>query len=82
MTMPTIPDDLTASGLVDLLQTYWALKSDAELGRSLGKERGTIRQFREKGTLTDIKGAIILELLGDIAYLEKKLQDSVKNGNS
>lgn len=82
MAMPTIPSDLTASGLVDLLQQYWGLKNDPEMGRTLGKERGTIRQFREKGILTDIKGAIILELLGDIAYLEKKLQDSVKNGNS
>ena len=82
MAMPTIPNDLTASGLISLLQAYWGVKNDPELGRTLGKERGTIRQFREKGTMTDIKGAIILELLGDIAYLEKKLLDSVKNGNS
>lgn len=76
MTMPAIPNDLTASGLVDLLREYWDLRSDSELGRTLGKERGAVRQFREKGILTDVKGLIILELLGDIAYLEKRLQES------
>ena len=79
MTIPVIPDDLTASGLVDLLQQYWGLKSDSELARTLGKERGTIHQFCNKGVLTDVKGAIILELLSGIEYLEQQL-DEWKSG--
>lgn len=80
MTMPAIPDDLTASSLVDLLQQYWGLESDSELARELGKERGNIRQFRNKGTMSDVKGSIILSLLNDIAYLEKKLEQQKSTG--
>lgn len=71
--LSTISDDITASELTDLLIKYWKLKSDYDLANSLGIDRRSVYRYRNRKT-SDIQTKIIIDLLRDIAYLEKKTQ--------
>ena len=75
MPLPEIHDDVTPTQLVEILSSYWGVKKDAELGRCIGVERGSIAQYKNRST-TDVQTNIIIELLRDIRYLESQLPSS------
>ncbi len=70
-----IADDIPASDLLNLLTEYWGLKNDAELARELTVDRRSISQYRRRES-SDIQTKIIIALLRDIGYLEKKIQNA------
>lgn len=75
MTLPEIPDDLTPAQIVETLAAYWGVKKDAELGRCIGVERGSIAQYKGRST-SDVQTKMIIALLRDIRYLESKLSSN------
>lgn len=71
MELDKIPDDISANNLADTLLHYWGLKFDSDLEREIAVSRGSVHQYRKRKS-TDIQTKIIIALLRDIAYLEKK----------
>ncbi len=70
-----IHDDITPTQLVDHLASYWGVEKDSALAREIGVERGSIAHYRNR-TTTDVQTKIIIALLRDIEYLEKKISHS------
>ena len=66
--------------LTDTLLEYWKLKSDGELARELGIDnRVKVQQYRNRKGTEDIQYRIIVNLLRDIGYLERKLEEAKKS---
>lgn len=75
MQLANIQDDIQPSELTDLLINYWKLKTDSDLARELGiSDRKKVGQYRNRRGTDDIQYRIIVNLLRDIGYLEKKLE--------
>ena len=80
MTLANIADDIQPSELTDRLIEYWKLKTDGELARELGiNNRVKVAQYRNRRGTDDIQYRIIVNLLRDIGYLEKKLEAQKKS---
>lgn len=71
--LTSIPDDIAAPDLINRLTEYWGLKNNAELARELNVDRRSVNQYRKRES-SDIQTKIIIALLRDIGYLEKKIQ--------
>ena len=72
MKLDNINDDMSAADITDILIQYWGLKGDADLERTLAVGNWSVGQYRKRKT-ADIQTKMIIALLRDIAYLEKKL---------
>jgi hypothetical protein len=80
MNLTNITDGISANDLTDLLMQQWGIKTDAELARELGiEDRRSVGQFRNRKRNDDIQFRIIVNLLRDIGYLEKKLASQTPN---
>lgn len=74
MNLSDITDDISPNDLIDMLSAYWGIKSDAELARELGiQDRKKVAQYRNRKGKDDIQYRIIVALLRDIEYLDKKI---------
>ncbi|OQX16135.1 MAG: hypothetical protein BWK73_04535 [Thiothrix lacustris] len=74
MNLTDITDDISPNDLTDVLSAYWGIKSDAELARELGiEDRRKVTQYRNRKGKDDIQYRMIVALLRDIGYLERKI---------
>jgi hypothetical protein len=80
MSLLSIADDIQPNELTDTLLEYWKLKTDGELARELKIDnRVKVAQYRKRRGTDDIQYRIIVNLLRDIGYLEKKLEAQKKS---